>query len=239
MTSAARATRISASDVAKRAFDLVVGSLLLVAASPVMAVAALAVRVRLGRPVLFRQVRPGRDGRLFTLLKLRTMTEAADPAGRPLPDAQRLTRLGRFLRATSIDELPELVNVVRGDMSLVGPRPLLVEYLSRYSPMQARRHEVRPGMTGWTQVNGRNALSWDEKLALDVWYVDHRSLLLDLRIIARTIPALLAGRGVNQPGHATMPNFQGPAASAGANAGGNAAASVAAPVRASGVRSAR
>ena len=163
----------------------------------------------MGPPVLFRQLRPGREGRPFELTKFRTMTDQRGPDGALLPDAQRLTALGRFLRRTSIDELPELVNVVRGDMSLVGPRPLLMEYLPRYSPEQARRHEVRPGVTGWTQVNGRNALTWEEKFALDVWYVDHRSTRLDLEILGRTVSQVLGGQGVSAPGHATMEPFRG------------------------------
>jgi lipopolysaccharide/colanic/teichoic acid biosynthesis glycosyltransferase len=194
-------------DTAKRAFDVVVGSVLLVLSSPVIAVLAVLVRVRLGRPVLFRQRRPGYRGRPFTLNKLRTMSDERDGHGRLLPDDERLTPMGRFLRSTSLDELPELANVVRGDMSLVGPRPLLMEYLDRYTPMQARRHEVRPGLTGWAQVSGRNSLDWEEKLALDVWYVDHRSARLDLRILAMTIPKMLSRRDVNRSGYATMPNF--------------------------------
>jgi lipopolysaccharide/colanic/teichoic acid biosynthesis glycosyltransferase len=199
----------AASHLGKRAFDRIVGAGLLVAASPLLAVVAVLVRTRLGRPVLFRQARPGLHGRPFTLLKFRTMTDARDDDGARLPDAQRLTRLGRSLRAWSLDELPELVNVVRGEMSLVGPRPLLMEYLDRYGAEQMRRHEVRPGITGWTQVSGRNALSWDDKFALDVWYVDHWSFGLDLRILVRTVPSLLMRRGISQPGHATMPNFGG------------------------------
>jgi lipopolysaccharide/colanic/teichoic acid biosynthesis glycosyltransferase len=201
-------------DRAKRAFDIASAAAALVATSPVLAVTAAAVRVRLGKPVLFRHVRPGRDGVPFTMLKFRTMSDARDAAGALLPDADRLTPLGRFLRLSSIDELPELVNVLRGEMSIVGPRPLLVEYLDRYTPEQMRRHDVRPGITGLVQVSGRNALSWDEKFALDVWYVDHRSFLLDLRIIARTVAVVLRPQGVNRPGHATMPNFQGSAARA-------------------------
>lgn len=196
-------------DGAKRAFDVVAAAAALVAASPVLAATAVAVRVRLGKPVLFRHVRPGRDGLPFTMLKFRTMSDARDAAGALLPDADRLTPLGRFLRVSSIDELPELVNVLRGEMSIVGPRPLLTEYLDRYTPEQMRRHDVRPGVTGLVQVSGRNALSWDEKFALDVWYVDHRTFLLDLRIIARTVRVVLRPQGVSRPGHATMPNFQG------------------------------
>jgi lipopolysaccharide/colanic/teichoic acid biosynthesis glycosyltransferase len=170
---------------------------------------AMAVRRTLGRPVLFRQVRIGLEGRPFTLLKFRTMREATDAAGTPLSDAARLTGFGRWLRATSLDELPSLWNVVRGDMALVGPRPLLPEYLPLYSPRQARRHEVLPGITGWAQVNGRNALTWEERLEMDVWYVDHRSVGLDLRILLRTIGAVARRDGIAQPGHATMEPFKG------------------------------
>ena len=159
--------------------------------------------------MLFRQDRPGLHGRPFEVLKFRTMLDAAGPDGRPLPDAERLTGLGRFLRRTSLDELPQLWNVLRGDISLVGPRPLLMQYLPRYSPEQARRHEVCPGITGWAQVNGRNALTWEEKFELDVWYVDHWSLALDLRILAMTAWRVLRGAGVAQAGHATMPEFMG------------------------------
>ena len=196
-------------DALKRVIDVLGASAALVVLSPLLAVVAVLVRARMGPPVLFRQLRPGRDGRPFELTKFRTMTDRRGPDGALLPDAERLTALGRFLRRTSIDELPELVNVVRGDMSLVGPRPLLMEYLPRYSPEQARRHEVRPGITGWTQVNGRNALTWDEKFALDVWYVDHRSTRLDLEILGRTVSQVLSGHGVSAPGHATMEPFGG------------------------------
>ena len=196
-------------DALKRVIDVLGASTALVVLSPLLAVVAVLVRVRMGPPVLFRQLRPGREGRPFELTKFRTMTDQRGPDGTLLPDAQRLTALGRFLRRTSIDELPELVNVVRGDMSLVGPRPLLMEYLPRYSAEQARRHEVRPGVTGWTQVNGRNELTWDEKFALDVWYVDHRSTRLDLEILGRTVSQVLSGQGVSAPGHATMEPFRG------------------------------
>jgi lipopolysaccharide/colanic/teichoic acid biosynthesis glycosyltransferase/glycosyltransferase involved in cell wall biosynthesis len=191
-----------------RALDLLVALPLLALTLPVTALAALAIRLSTGPPVLFRQERPGWRGRPFTLLKLRTMREARDEEGRPLPDAERLTGLGKALRATSLDELPTLWNVVRGDMRLVGPRPLLTEYLDRYSPRQARRHEVRPGITGWAQIHGRNALSWEEKLRLDVWYVEHRSLGLDLRILAATLLEVLTRRGIHAEGHATMPEFR-------------------------------
>jgi sugar transferase EpsL len=191
----------------KRTLDVVVAALLLVVLSPVLAVVALAVAVHMGRPVLFRHVRPGRDGRPFALLKFRTMRDAVGPDGAPLPDAERLTRLGRLLRATSLDELPELWNVLRGDMSLVGPRPLLVAYLPHYTPTEARRHEVRPGITGWAQVNGRNDLPWDDKLALDVWYVANRTLWLDVRILLRTLAVPFRRRGISRAGHATAPRL--------------------------------
>jgi sugar transferase EpsL len=158
---------------------------------------------------LFRQRRPGLHGQIFTIIKFRTMTDVRDAQGNLLSDAERLTRFGRFLRSTSLDELPELWNVLRGDMSLVGPRPLLMQYLPRYTPEQARRHEVRPGVTGWAQVNGRNALSWEQKFALDVWYVDHVSLRLDAKIIALTVWKILQREGISQPGQATMEEFQG------------------------------
>jgi lipopolysaccharide/colanic/teichoic acid biosynthesis glycosyltransferase len=177
----------------------------------VLAAVAVAIRVRMGSPVLFRQDRPGLQGRPFRLAKFRTMRAAAGPTGRPLPDGERLTALGRFLRASSLDELPQLWNVLAGDLSLVGPRPLLMQYLARYSPEQARRHEVRPGITGWAQVNGRNALSWEEKFALDVWYVDHWSLALDLRILALTALQVLRRSGISREGYATMPEFMGTA----------------------------
>ena len=167
------------------------------------------VYIKIGKPVLFRQVRPGWHAAAFQLYKLRTMTDSCDASGRLLPDAQRLTPFGRFLRSTSLDELPELWNVLRGDMSLVGPRPLLMQYLDRYTPEQARRHEVRPGLTGWAQVNGRNAISWEEKFALDVWYVDHVSLRLDLVILLRTVAAVLRRTGISAAGEATMAEFQG------------------------------
>jgi lipopolysaccharide/colanic/teichoic acid biosynthesis glycosyltransferase len=191
----------------KRAFDIATAGTALVVLAPVMAVVALAVLLRHGRPVLFVQQRPGLDGVPFRLYKFRTMRNACAADGRPLPDEQRLTRLGRVLRATSLDELPELVNVLRGDMSIVGPRPLLPDYLSHYTPSQARRHEVRPGITGLAQVNNRNATTWDERLTTDVWYVDNWSLGLDLRIVMRTVPRVFAGAGVRQEGHATMPRF--------------------------------
>jgi lipopolysaccharide/colanic/teichoic acid biosynthesis glycosyltransferase len=193
----------------KRTFDFVIAATLLALLAPLLGVIALLVRLRLGSPVLFRQTRPGLDGRPFELVKFRTMTDASDGAGRLRSDAERLTTFGKRLRATSLDELPELWNVVRGEMSLVGPRPLLMEYLPLYSSRQARRHEVRPGVTGWAQVNGRNAISWDEKLALDVWYVDHRSLLLDIRILWLTVFKVFRSEGIAQAGQATMEKFRG------------------------------
>jgi sugar transferase EpsL len=192
---------------AKRALDLVVALAGLVLIAPILVATALAVRIGLGRPVLFRQMRPGLGGRPFALLKFRTMTDARDAAGQPLPDERRLTPLGRWLRRTSLDELPELINVLRGDMSLVGPRPLLMAYLPHYSPEQARRHEVRPGLTGWAAVNGRNATSWEQRLAQDVWYVDHRSFALDCRILLMTVAKVIRQEGISQDGHATMPRF--------------------------------
>jgi lipopolysaccharide/colanic/teichoic acid biosynthesis glycosyltransferase len=193
----------------KRLIDVAVAATALVVLAPVLALVAVAVRVSLGAPILFRQERPGLGGRLFTLYKFRTMLHATDASGAPLADAARLTTFGRFLRATSLDELPELWNVLRGDMSLVGPRPLLPEYLALYSSEQARRHAVRPGLTGWAQVHGRNAVSWDERLALDVWYVDRRSIRLDLKILAKTALIVLRRDGISAPGEATMTRFRG------------------------------
>jgi lipopolysaccharide/colanic/teichoic acid biosynthesis glycosyltransferase len=193
----------------KRIFDLLVGGLALVAISPVLVVLAALVRIRLGSPVLFVQTRPGRHGRPFRIVKFRTMRDRCGADGRPLPDAARLTGFGSFLRSTSLDELPELWNVVRGEMSLVGPRPLLMQYLDRYTPAQARRHDVRPGITGLAQIHGRNRLTWDEKFALDLEYVRHRSMRLDLRILAVTVWQVAAQRGVNHPGDATMHEFVG------------------------------
>lgn len=193
----------------KRLFDIVCSALALLFLWPVLLVLWLLVRRNLGAPALFRQQRPGLHGRPFMMIKFRTMLDALDADGNPLPDEVRLTRFGRFLRATSLDELPELWNVLKGDMSLVGPRPLLMEYLPLYSPEQARRHEVRPGITGWAQVNGRNALSWPEKFALDVWYVDNRSLLLDLRILLLTVKKVFVREGISAEGQATMSKFTG------------------------------
>jgi sugar transferase EpsL len=193
----------------KRIFDLLVSIPLLVVLSPVLAITALLVRLRLGRPVLFRQRRPGWHGTPFTLLKFRTMTGKRAFDGELLPDAQRLTPFGRALRSTSFDELPELFNVVAGDMSLVGPRPLLMEYLGRYTPEQMRRHDVRPGITGWAQVNGRNTLTWEQKFAFDLWYVDHLSPTLDLKILWRTAASILRRQGISEPGQATASEFRG------------------------------
>ena len=191
----------------KRLFDLLVTLPALLVLAPFLLVLALLVRLKLGAPVLFRQQRPGLHGKPFTLYKFRTMTGTRDAEGNLLPDAERLTRFGRFLRSTSLDELPEFFNVLKGEMSVVGPRPLLMQYLPRYTPEQARRHEVRPGITGWAQVNGRNALTWEAKFALDVWYVEHRSLWLDVKIIILTIWKVLKKEGINQPGQATMKEF--------------------------------
>jgi sugar transferase EpsL len=193
----------------KRLFDLIITIPALIILSPFLAILATLVAILMGSPVLFRQKRPGLHGQPFWLLKFRTMTDARDDNGAMLPDAVRLTSFGRFLRATSLDELPEFWNVLRGDMSLVGPRPLLMQYMSRYTPEQARRHEVKPGVTGWAQINGRNALTWEEKFKLDVWYVDNRSILLDIKIMGKTIWKILKQDGINQPGQATMEQFKG------------------------------
>lgn len=193
----------------KRFVDLILTVPAFVLLSPVLIVTALFVRIKLGSPVLFKQMRPGLNEKPFNMLKFRTMTDERDANGKLLPDAQRLTRFGRFLRATSLDELPELLNVLKGDMSLVGPRPLLMQYLDRYTPEQARRHEVKPGITGWAQVNGRNALTWEEKFKLDVWYVDNQSVWLDIKIIFMTIWKILKREGINQQGQATMEEFMG------------------------------
>lgn len=192
----------------KRATDLLLAGMLLVALAPLMAVVWLLIRIRMGRPVLFRQLRPGLNGALFELVKFRTMS-ITDSGASVRPDEQRLTRLGRLLRSASLDELPELWNVLRGDMSLVGPRPLLVEYLPRYSPRQARRHGVRPGMTGWAQVNGRNSATWEERFELDLWYIENRSFVLDAKILWLTFWNVVARRGITHDGHATMPEFAG------------------------------
>jgi sugar transferase EpsL len=195
--------------LSKRLLDLGLTIPGLVLISPILLILASLVRIIHGSPVLFRQVRPGYRGKLFSIYKFRTMTQVCDAQGRLLPDEQRLTRLGRFLRSTSLDELPEVFNVVRGEMSLVGPRPLLVQYLERYSPEQARRHEVLPGITGWAQVNGRNALTWEDKFRLDVWYVDHWSFWLDIKILLTTFMKVFKREGISQPGHATAEEFMG------------------------------
>ena len=193
----------------KRVIDATAALCGLVVLAPVVLVVAVLIRMKLGSPVLFRQVRPGLNGQPFEMIKFRTMRDAVDKHGNPLPDEERMTRLGHILRATSLDELPELWNVLKGDMSLVGPRPLLIEYLPLYSPEQYRRHEVRPGVTGWAQINGRNALGWDEKFTLDVWYVDNRSLWLDLKILLLTVKKVLVRDGISAEGEATMGRFQG------------------------------
>lgn len=193
----------------KRLFDLTLSALALVLLAPVMGLIAWQVRRKLGSPVLFRQARPGLHGRTFNMVKFRTMRDAQDEKGLPLPDADRLTPFGLFLRSTSLDELPELWNVLKGDMSLVGPRPLLMEYLPLYSPQQYRRHEARPGVTGWAQINGRNTLSWDEKFRLDVWYIEHQSLWLDMNILFLTIKKVLMRDGISSQGEATAPRFTG------------------------------
>ena len=193
----------------KRALDFSLSATALVVLSPVLAGLALMVRSRLGSPVLFSQVRPGLHGKPFRMYKFRTMTDARDPTGNLLPDSERLTDFGKWLRASSLDELPELINVLRGEMSLVGPRPLLMEYLPLYSPEQARRHDVRPGITGWAQINGRNAISWEQKFALDTWYVEHESVWLDVKILALTVWSVLRREGISAAGEATMPKFTG------------------------------
>jgi lipopolysaccharide/colanic/teichoic acid biosynthesis glycosyltransferase len=193
----------------KRLFDFFASLAALLLLSPVFLLLTLLVRVKIGSPIFFSQTRPGLHGKPFTMIKFRTMTNARGAGGALLPDAERLTRFGRFLRATSLDELPELWSVLKGDMSLVGPRPLLMEYLPLYSPEQARRHDVCPGITGWAQVNGRNAILWDEKFKLDVWYVDHQSIWLDVKILFLTIKRVFQRHGISAEGEATMPRFTG------------------------------
>ncbi len=193
----------------KRACDIAGAGIGLIVFSFILIVISLMVRHQMGSPVLFRQTRPGLNGKPFQMIKFRTMRDAIDAKGNTLPDTERLTRLGRFLRSSSLDELPELWNVLKGEMSLVGPRPLLMEYLPLYSPEQARRHEVRPGVTGWAQINGRNAINWEQKFALDVWYVDNQSLPLDLRILWLTIRKVIKRDGISAEGEATMPRFTG------------------------------
>jgi len=201
--------RRAAPSMVKRLFDIAVSGMALIVLSPVLAIVAAGVRYRLGSPVLFRQQRPGLHCKPFELIKFRTMRADRDAHGEPLPDALRMTRIGSFLRSTSLDELPELWNVLKGEMSLVGPRPLLMDYLPLYSPTQLRRHEVRPGVTGLAQVSGRNALSWEERFALDVWYVDNRSFWLDLKILVRTVAKVFQREGINAAGSATMEKFGG------------------------------
>ena len=191
----------------KRMFDLVVSALAMIVLAPAFLLLAFLVHHNLGSPILFTQLRPGLRGKPFRIYKFRTMTDERDAEGNLLPDAERLTGFGRFLRSTSLDELPELINVLKGDMSLVGPRPLLMQYMDRYTPEQMRRHDVKPGITGWAQVNGRNALTWEDKFRHDVWYVDHVSFWLDLKILAMTVWKVVKGEGISQPGHATMEEF--------------------------------
>jgi len=200
------------SPIIKRVLDLVGAGFAIIAFGPVMLYLAFRVRRELGSPILFRQVRSGLHGKPFVMYKFRTMTEERDEKGNLLPDEKRLTPFGAKLRAWSLDELPEFFNVLKGEMSLVGPRPLLMEYLDRYTPEQFRRHEVKPGITGWAQVNGRNALTWEEKFKLDVWYVDNWTVWLDLKILALTVIKVLRREGINAPGHNTMPEFKGPSA---------------------------
>jgi lipopolysaccharide/colanic/teichoic acid biosynthesis glycosyltransferase len=197
------------SRLAKRLADIFLSGLALLLLAPLMAAVALAIRIRIGHPVLFQQTRPGYKGQPFTLVKFRTMTSARDTRGLLLPDAERLTPIGKQLRQLSLDELPQLWNVFRGDMSLVGPRPLLLQYLDRYTPEQSRRHDVKPGITGWAQVYGRNTQTWPERFALDLWYVDNWSLTLDSWILARTLWQVVKRDGISQQGHATMPEFWG------------------------------
>ncbi|MCJ7518678.1 MAG: sugar transferase [Anaerolineaceae bacterium] len=195
--------------ISKRIFDVVISLAALVILSPILLLISMLVLAVEGPPLFFWQERPGLGGRIFKVCKFRTMKATRGPSGMLLPDEERITELGRFLRRTSLDELPELFNVIKGEMSLVGPRPLLVQYIERYSPEQARRHEVLPGITGWAQVNGRNAITWDEKFRLDVWYVDHWSFWLDIRILLITLWKVLTGEGISQPGRATMDEFMG------------------------------
>lgn len=193
----------------KRLFDIFASFFGLLVLSPIIAIVAWKIRKNLGSPVLFKQVRPGKDGKPFEMVKFRTMRDAVDAAGNPLPDSERLTPFGNWLRSTSLDELPELWNVLKGDMSLVGPRPLLMEYLPLYNAEQYRRHEVRPGVTGWAQVNGRNAISWEDKFKLDVWYVDNRSFWLDIKILFLTVKKVFVREGISAAGEATMSKFTG------------------------------
>lgn len=193
----------------KRLFDFIFSIILIVILSPIFCITCILIKMILGKPILFRQIRPGLKGKPFIIYKFRTMTDERDSMGNLLPDAVRLTGFGRFLRKLSLDELPQLFNILKGDMSFVGPRPLLMEYLPLYNKEQARRHEVRPGITGWAQVNGRNAISWEEKFKLDVWYVDHRSFWLDMKILLLTFIKVFRSEGINQEGQATMEKFKG------------------------------
>jgi lipopolysaccharide/colanic/teichoic acid biosynthesis glycosyltransferase len=193
----------------KKALDRTAAAVGLVATAPIMAATAAAIATTLGRPVVFRQVRPGLGGKPFTIIKFRTMRDAVDASGRPLPDAERLTKVGRFIRGASLDELPQLLNVLRGELSLVGPRPLLMQYLPRYSAEQARRHDVLPGITGWAQIHGRNSVDWAERFRLDVWYVDNWSLALDAKILLQTVRSVVLREGISKEGHATMYEFMG------------------------------
>jgi sugar transferase EpsL len=196
-------------DFKKRMVDILFSTGAIIVCAPVIVLTALLIRISIGSPVLFRQVRPGQFGRPFRIYKFRTMTDECDENGDLLSDGERLTLLGRILRATSLDEVPELFNVLKGDMSLVGPRPLLTQYLDRYTPEQARRHEVKPGITGWAQINGRNAITWEEKFKHDVWYVDNQSILLDLKILFLTVSKILKRENISQPGHVTSEEFMG------------------------------
>lgn len=193
----------------KRFFDFSIAFILLIILSPLFIVVGIIVKRRLGSPIYFKQLRPGLHAKAFNFYKFRTMTDEKDPYGNLLPDAERLTHVGLFLRRYSLDELPQLFNVLKGELSLVGPRPLLMDYLSLYTPEQARRHQVKPGITGWAQINGRNAIDWETKFALDVWYVDHHSFWLDLNILFRTLIKVFKREGINQPGHVTVEKFQG------------------------------
>ena len=193
----------------KRVIDMIISGIGLIILSPLLVIISLVILMQMGMPILLKQMRPGLNGKPFHMYKFRTMTDERDEQGNPLSDEQRLTRLGRFLRSTSLDELPELFNVLKGDMSLVGPRPLLMQYLECYTPEQARRHEVKPGITGWAQVNGRNAITWEEKFVLDVWYVDNWSFWLDIQILAMTVVKVFKREGISAEGEATMPEFMG------------------------------
>lgn len=195
--------------VTKRGFDIIASVILLIILSPIIILFSTLIRVKLGSPVFFTQARIGKKNKVFTLLKFRSMTDEKDDEGNILPDKKRLTYFGKWLRSSSIDELPSLINVMKGEMSLVGPRPLLVEYLPLYTQEQARRHEVRPGLTGWAQINGRNAITWEEKFKLDIWYVDHRSFFLDLTIICRTLGKVFSQEGISADNYSTMPKFTG------------------------------